>query len=65
VLDPTEVDVVERIHEMTEGREVDVSFECVGASPALQSALDGTRNGATVVNVSIWGHKAEIDMFAW
>jgi (R,R)-butanediol dehydrogenase/meso-butanediol dehydrogenase/diacetyl reductase len=32
---------------------------------ALQSALDGTRNGDTVVNVSVWGHKAEIDMFAW
>jgi len=23
----------------------------------LQSALDGTRNGGTVVNVLIWGHK--------
>jgi len=28
----------------------------------LQSALDGNRNGGTVVNVSIWGRKAEIDM---
>ncbi|GAB2927610.1 2,3-butanediol dehydrogenase [Rhodococcus aerolatus] len=63
VLDPSEVDVVERIHELTDGRGVDVSFECVGASPALQAALDGTKNGGTVVNVSIWGRKAEIDMF--
>jgi len=29
----------------------------------LQSVLDGTRNGGTVVNVVIWGHKAEIDLF--
>lgn len=63
VLDPSEGDVVERIHAMTDGRGVDVAFECVGASPALQSALDSTVNGGTVVNVSIWGHKAEIDMF--
>ncbi len=35
----------------------------MGASPALQSVLDGTRNGGTVVNVLIWGYKAEIDMF--
>lgn len=63
VLDPNDADVAARIREMTSGRGVDVSFECVGASPALQAALDSTRNGGTVVNVSIWGRKAEIDMF--
>ena len=63
VLDPSEVDVPAVIREMTGGRGVDVAFECVGASPALQAALDATRNGGTVVNVSIWGHQAEIDMF--
>lgn len=63
VLDPTEVDVPARLQELTDGLGVDVAFECVGASPALQAALDGTRNGGTVVNVSIWGRKAEIDMF--
>ncbi len=63
VLDPTEDDVVAKVQELTDGYGADVSFECVGASPALQAALDGTRSGGTVVNVSIWGHKAEIDMF--
>ncbi len=63
VLDPSETDVPAEIRSQTGGLGVDVSFECVGASPALQSALDGTKNGGTVVNVSIWGHNAEIDMF--
>lgn len=63
VLDPSTDDVPARIRELTGGLGADVSFECVGLSPALQAALDSTRNGGTVVNVSIWGHKAEIDMF--
>lgn len=63
ILDPSSDDVPARLQEITDGLGVDVAFECVGASPALQSALDSTRNGGTVVNVSIWGRKAEIDMF--
>ncbi len=63
VLDPTAVDVAAAVRRATEGLGVDVAFECVGLSPALQAALDATRNGGTVVNVSIWGHRAEIDMF--
>ncbi|MGY3566615.1 2,3-butanediol dehydrogenase [Sinomonas sp. RB5] len=63
VLDPSETDVPARVRELTDGLGAHVAFECVGASPALQGALDATRNGGTVVNVSIWGHKAEIDMF--
>jgi (R,R)-butanediol dehydrogenase/meso-butanediol dehydrogenase/diacetyl reductase len=63
VLDPTVDDVVARVKELTGGYGADIAFECVGASPALQSALDSTKSGGTVVNVSIWGHKAEIDMF--
>ncbi|PFG68391.1 (R,R)-butanediol dehydrogenase/meso-butanediol dehydrogenase/diacetyl reductase [Propionibacteriaceae bacterium ES.041] len=63
VLDPSTDDIPARIREQTGGLGTDVAFECVGLSPALQAALDSTRNGGTVVNVSIWGHKAEIDMF--
>lgn len=63
VLDPSVDDVPARLKELTDGLGVHVAFECVGASPALQAALDSTRSGGTVVNVSIWGNKAEIDMF--
>jgi (R,R)-butanediol dehydrogenase/meso-butanediol dehydrogenase/diacetyl reductase len=63
VLDPSVDDVVGTLQAATNGLGVNVAFEAVGASPALQAALDATRSGGTVVNVSIWGHKAEIDMF--
>ena len=63
VLDPTQEDVVAKIHELTGGRGVDVAFEAVGASPALQTAIDVTKSGGSVVNISIWSRKAEIDLF--
>lgn len=55
--------MVARVNELTGDSGADIAFECVGASPALKSALDSTRSGGTVVNVSIWVYKAEIDMF--
>ncbi|WP_291049673.1 2,3-butanediol dehydrogenase [Herbiconiux sp.] len=63
VLDPSVDDVVSILQEATGGYGVNVAFEAVGASPALQAAIDATRSGGTVVNVSIWSKKAEIDMF--
>jgi (R,R)-butanediol dehydrogenase/meso-butanediol dehydrogenase/diacetyl reductase len=63
VLDPTQDDVVARLQAETGGLGVHRAFEAVGASPALQSALDSVRSGGTVVNVAIWSRKAEIDLF--
>lgn len=62
VLDPSEVDVVERVQQETGGLGADIAFECVGANAALASAISSLRFHGTCVNVSIWGHKAEIDM---
>lgn len=62
VLDPSEVDVVERIREETGGLGADIAFECVGVNAAIQSAIAALRFHGTCVNVSIWGQKAEIDM---
>ena len=62
VLDPSEVDVVERIKEETNGLGADVAFECVGVNAAIQSAIEALRFHGTLVNISIWGHKAEVDM---
>lgn len=64
VLDPSSADIPAELRSRTDGLGVDVAYECVGLSPALQAALEGTKSGGTVVNVSIWGHKAEIDMFS-
>lgn len=62
VLDPSREDVVEKIMEATNGVGADIAFECVGANPALQAAIDCLRYHGTLVNISIWGHKAEVDM---
>lgn len=44
-IDASEDDVEEAIMEITNGRGVDVAFECAGAVPTLQMALRVTRNG--------------------
>lgn len=62
VLDPTQQDVVNRVHELTAGQGADVGFECSSVDSVLDQLLDGVRPGGVVVNVSIWGHPATVDM---
>ncbi|GAA4728606.1 2,3-butanediol dehydrogenase [Modestobacter marinus] len=62
VLDPTEVDVAERVRELTDGRGADVCFECTSVNAVLDTLIDAVRPGGVVVNVSIWGHPAQVDM---
>lgn len=58
VLDPTEVDVVQRVAELTDGAGADVAFECAGVDAVLAQAVASVRAGGKVVNVAIWGHDA-------
>jgi len=62
VIDPTQVEVVAAVHELTKGRGADVSFECAGIDQVLRSAIQSTRVGGTCVNVAIWGHEASVAM---
>jgi (R,R)-butanediol dehydrogenase/meso-butanediol dehydrogenase/diacetyl reductase len=62
VLDPTEVDVADRVRELTGGAGADVCFECTSVNAVLDTLLDAVRPGGVVVNVSIWGHPATVDM---
>ena len=62
VLDPSQVDVAAKVRELTDGRGVDVAFECSSVNVVLDTLLDATRPGGVVVNVSIWGHPATVDM---
>ena len=62
VLDPTEVDVADRVRELTGGAGADVCFECTSVNAVLDTLLDAVRPGGVVVNVSIWGHPAAVDM---
>ena len=62
VLDPSEVDVAAKVRELTGGNGVDVGFECSSVNVVLDTLLDAVRPGGVVVNVSIWGHPATVDM---
>lgn len=63
LIDPSKEDVAERVRELTDGRGVDIAFEAVAVSQSLQAVLDATRNGGTVVNVSIWSRNADVNLF--
>ena len=62
VLDPSEVNVAEKVRELTGGRGVDVAFECTSVNAVLDTLLDAVRPAGVIVNVSIWGHPATVDM---
>jgi len=61
-LDPTVVDVVERVHELTGGTGADVAFECSSVNVVLDTLVDAVRPAGVVVVVSIWGHRASVDL---
>ena len=62
VLGPSQEDVPARVLELTGGTGADVAFECAGVNAVLDTMLDGVRPGGVVVNVSIWGASATVDM---
>jgi (R,R)-butanediol dehydrogenase / meso-butanediol dehydrogenase / diacetyl reductase len=61
VIDPSEEDVVERVHELTDGEGADVSFDAAGIQATLQAALGATRKSGTVTIISIWEGPIEIN----
>ena len=62
VIDPTSENVKARVLELTGGIGVDVAFECAGVNVVLDTLLDALRPAGVLVNVSIWGRPATVDM---
>lgn len=62
VIDPSSEDVKARVLEISGGVGADVGFECAGVNAVLDTMLDTVRPAGVVVNVSIWGKPATIDM---
>lgn len=56
-VDRTQVDVVKRVKELTEGVGADVVIECAGAEEAVRQSLDCVRRGGRVVLAGITGGK--------
>lgn len=53
VFDPTRVDLVKEIVALTDGLGADLAFECAGAKPTLQQALELVKMGGRVMVVSL------------
>lgn len=62
VVDPSQQDVKAFVDELTAGRGADVAFECASVDAVLDTMLDVVKPRGTVVNVSIWGKRASVDM---
>lgn len=62
VFDPREVDVAEKVRELTDGKGADVGFECSSVPVVLDMLIDAVKPGGVIVNVSIWGRKPKVDM---
>jgi (R,R)-butanediol dehydrogenase/meso-butanediol dehydrogenase/diacetyl reductase len=62
VLDPSEQDVRAGVLELTNRRGADAAFECAGVNAVLDTMLDVVKPAGVVVNVSIWGRPATVDM---
>lgn len=62
VLDPKQVDVAAKIHELTGGRGADVAFECTSVQQAMDTLVDALAPRGVLVVVSIWGHRGSFDM---
>jgi len=64
VLNPKTVEVKQKVLELTENRGADVSFEVVGNSAAVKTAIDCVRKGGTVTLVGNLSPTAEIPLQA-
>ncbi|MCT1686107.1 2,3-butanediol dehydrogenase [Pseudoglutamicibacter albus] len=60
--DPREVDVVEKVRELTDGKGANVAIEATSVQVVLDTLMDALRPTGVLLIVSIWGHKADFDM---
>ncbi|KAJ9263801.1 hypothetical protein DTO195F2_2718 [Paecilomyces variotii] len=62
VLDPKEVDVPQKVRELTDGIGADVVFDAAGVEGALNSAILACRTHGTIVNVAVWEKRPHINV---
>jgi (R,R)-butanediol dehydrogenase/meso-butanediol dehydrogenase/diacetyl reductase len=62
VVDPSSENLIDRVQEITGGVGADVCFECTSVNVVLNQLFEAVRPAGVIVNVSIWGKPASIDM---
>lgn len=61
-INPKNTDAVAAIREATDGRGADVTMEVVGATPTVQTAIEGTRKGGSVTLVGNLAAKVDFPL---
>jgi len=61
VINPSRVNPQKAIQDLTDGLGVDVAFECVGTSAALNTAVDVTRRGGKICVLGAFPGPFEFD----
>lgn len=62
-IDPSEVDVVQKVKDLTNGQGVDVCFDAAGVQIAVDGGLAAVKARGTFVNIALWGSKrVSLDM---
>lgn len=61
-LNPAEVDVVEEVKKLTDGKGAHVAFEATSVQVVFDTLMDAVRPTGVIVVVSIWGKPATFDM---
>ena len=54
VFDPLNVKVGDKCRTLTNGRGVDVAFDCAGSPPGMKDGMDALRHAGTYINVAGW-----------
>jgi (R,R)-butanediol dehydrogenase/meso-butanediol dehydrogenase/diacetyl reductase len=54
VLNPREIKIGDKCRELTDGKGVDIVFDCAGIMPGLMDGMDALQRGGTYVNVAGW-----------
>lgn len=59
-VDPVKDDVVARCEELTEGRGIDIVFDCAGVPAGLESGSQALKLGGTYMNVAVWAQPVSL-----
>ena len=62
ILDPTQVDVAEKVRELTGGNGADVAFECAGVQAVTATLADALRQGGVLQVVALFSTPVEVNM---
>ncbi|HAC91219.1 MAG TPA: galactitol-1-phosphate 5-dehydrogenase [Planctomycetaceae bacterium] len=62
LLNPQKVDVIQQVHELTDGRGANATLEVVGAAAPLNTAIECTRRGGAITLVGNLSPKVEVPL---